>query len=112
MLHGHGSAGGAGHGMSTHGSWDTRSLPHSIAEKELIPIILACAAWGNAWHGRQVICQCDNQVIVACLPSRTSRDKGMHLLRCLVFVETIHYCYLHPIYVTVHDKTNHYYAGH
>ena len=39
------------------------------AEKELIPIILACAAWGYSWRGRQVVCQCGNQVVVAYLRS-------------------------------------------
>lgn len=35
-----------------------------------------------------VECHCDNQVVVACLRSRSSRHKGlMHLLRCLVFIE-------------------------
>lgn len=86
--------------------WDARAQPLSIAEKELIPIILACAAWGRSWRGRQVVCLCDNQVIVACLRSRSSRHKGiMHLLRCLVFVEAFHQCYLHPSYVDT--KCNH-----
>lgn len=33
--------------------WDHRSQPLTIAEKELIPIILGCVAWGRAWgsHG-------------------------------------------------------------
>ena len=45
----------------------------SIAEKELVPIILACDLWGRAWQGR---CHCDNQVVVACLRSRTSKSEG------------------------------------
>ena len=86
--------------------WDDRALPLSIATKELIPIILACAAWGRAWQGRQVLCQCDNQVVVACLKSKTSKDKEiMHLLRCLVFVEATHQCFLHPTYIDT--KANH-----
>lgn len=86
--------------------WDHRSYSLSIAEKELIPIILAGAAWGHLWHARQVICQCDNQTVVACLQSRTSRHPGlMHLIRCLVFVEA-HYCfYLFPSYINT--KANH-----
>ena len=86
--------------------WDLRSAPLSIAVKELIPIILACAAWGHSWQGQQVLCQCDNQVVVACLRSRTSREKGiMHLLRCLVFVEATHKCFLYPTYIDT--KANH-----
>ena len=73
--------------------WDSQSQALSITEKELIPIILACNTWGKAWQGLQVLCYCDNQVVVAGLRSRTSRDRGlMHLLRCLVFVEAHHQC--------------------
>jgi hypothetical protein len=86
--------------------WDTRAQPLSIAEKELIPIILACEAWGRSWEGRQVTCRCDNQVVVACLRSRSSRHKGlMHLLRCLVFIEARYKFYLHPTYVDT--RANH-----
>lgn len=68
--------------------WDDRSRDLLIAAKELIPIILACATWGSQWESRQVICHCDNQVVVACLRSHASRNPIlMHLIRCLVFVE-------------------------
>lgn len=40
--------------------WDWCSWPRSIAEKELIPIILACEAWGPRWQGHRVLCHCDN----------------------------------------------------
>ena len=80
--------------------WPEQALSLDIAQKELIPIILACEAWGAAWHGLQVLCHCDNQVVVACLRSRTSKNKGiMHLLRCLTLVEACHHCYLCPTYI-------------
>lgn len=80
--------------------WDKRVQPLSIAEKELIPIILACATWGNTWHDCQVTCHCDNQVIVACLRSRTSKQKGiMHLLRCLVYIEATYGFHLTAVYI-------------
>lgn len=83
--------------------WDPTSQHLSIAEKELIPIILACAAWGSSWQNQRVICHCDNQVIVACLQSRTSKNPGiMHLLRCLVFVEARYGYHLQPIYIDTH----------
>ena len=70
----------------------------SIAEKELISIILACEAWGSARSGQRVLCHCDNQSVVVDLRSRSSKHKGMmHLLRCLVFLEARHQCYLYPI---------------
>ena len=68
--------------------WNERAQPLTIAEKELIPIIVACATWGQSWQGKHITCYCDNQVVVACLRSRTSRHMGMmHLIRCLAFVE-------------------------
>ena len=84
--------------------WDSRSRDLSIAKKELLPIILTCDAWGSAWHGKQVVCHCDNQVVVACLRSRSSRSPGlMHLLRCLVFVEAQYNCFLLPTYIETSD---------
>ena len=86
--------------------WDHRSQDLSIAAKELIPIIMACHVWGKLWAGHQVICHCDNQVVVACLRSKTSKDTFlMHLLRCLVFTEAHYSCYLLPTYICT--KANH-----
>ena len=86
--------------------WNVRSSGLSIVEKELIPIVLAAATWGGAWQGRQVLCHCDNQVVVACLQSRTSKHKGvMQLLCCFVFVEAHFGFYLYPSYVGT--KANH-----
>ena len=92
---------GAWHGNSWFQiPWDDRSSHLSIACKELIPIVLACAAWGHNCQGHQVICHCGNQVVVAGLRSRSCRDKAvMHLLRCLVFVEAHLGCYLRPEYI-------------
>ena len=86
--------------------WDGRSQLLPIACKELIPIILVCATWGHQWGGHRVVCHCDNQVVVACLRSRTSKHKGlMHLLRCLVFVEAYFDCHLYPTYINT--RLNH-----
>ena len=83
--------------------WDIRAQDLSIAEKELIPIILAMAAWGRDWSNCQVTYYCDNKVIAACLNSRTSKSKGiMYLLRCLLFIEARHRCYLCPVYIDTH----------
>ena len=83
--------------------WDRRADVLSIAAKELIPIVLACATWGHTWHAHQVRCWCDNQVVVAALQSRSSRDPGvMHLLRCLVFIEARLGCYLRGQYISTH----------
>jgi hypothetical protein len=90
-------------GTGTQLAWDQRSQPLPIASKELIPIILGCAAWGHSWQARRVICHCDNHVVVAAMRTRTSRDKAlMHLIRCLVFVEAHFQCYLSPVYINAH----------
>ena len=75
--------------------WDERVQPLPIASKELIPSILDCAAWGHQWYGHRVVRDWDNQVVVACLRTLTSKHKGlMHLLRCLVFVEAHFNCHI------------------
>ncbi len=80
--------------------------PLTIAEKELIPIILACDTWGRTWQGKRILCHCDNQAVVACLHSRSSKQEGMmHLLRCLAFVEAQNQCHLHPTYIDT--RSNH-----
>lgn len=97
---------GAWHGTSWFQvAWDYRANELSIAGKELVPIILACAAWGMAWQACRVRCRCDNQVVVAALTSRSSKDQGvMHLLRCLVFVEARIGCHLFGEYIETYNN--------
>ena len=78
---------GAWHGGAWfHIRWDSCSEALSIAEKELLPIVLGCAAWGRAWAGRWVIWSL-RQSGGGVLPPVTHRGI-MHLLRCLVFIES------------------------
>ena len=85
--------------------WDNRAGNLSIAAKELVPIILACAAWGRSWQACRVRCNCDNQVVVVALRLRSSRDQGvMYLLRCLVFVEAQIGCQLLGVYIDTHSN--------
>ena len=63
--------------------------------------LLGC--YGEVLRGCRVRCRCDNQVVVAALQSRTSRDAGvMHLIRCLVFVEAQLGCHLFGAYIDTH----------
>ena len=98
---------GAWHGHSWFQlQWDTRSAHLSIVVKELLPIILACSVWGTTWGSHQVICHCDNQAVVACLRSRTSRVTHiMHMLRTLAFIEASFSFCLTPQYIDT--KSNH-----
>lgn len=85
--------------------WDKSSLALPITMKELLPILVAGVLWGQGWRGRRVLCQCDNQAIVACLRSRSSRHSGiMHLLRNLAFVEARGGFVCHAVYINTHDN--------
>ena len=60
----------------------------TIAVKELLPIIVAAAIWGQAWGGSTVMCHCDNQGVVAAVRGGYCKDPAMaHMLRCLFFLE-------------------------
>ena len=87
-------------------AWDDTSQSLPIAAKKLLPIVLACEIWGCGWSGRLVRCHCDNQVVVAGLRSRTSRDTHcLHMLRALAFVEARYQFHLQPLYINT--KANH-----
>ena len=57
-----------------------------ISAKELVPVVLAAAVWGERWTGKHVCFHSDNMAVVAVLNSRTAKDPSlMHLLRCFSF---------------------------
>ena len=63
-----------------------RDLP--ITQKEVLPVVLACAVWGEQWFSQMVQVYCDNEAAVSVLNSGYSRDPQiMHLLRCLFFIK-------------------------
>ena len=55
-------------------AWEAEWLDKSIAAKELVPIVLACASWGNQWSGRSVLIKCDNMSVVQVVAVLSSRD--------------------------------------
>ena len=58
-----------------------------ISIKEMIPIVIAAAIWGNEWSGQSVRFQSDNAAVVALLNSGSSKEASlMHLMRCLAFI--------------------------
>ena len=60
--------------------WQSTWLQKSIAVKELLPIVLACALWGPLWAHKHVEVQCDNAAVVDILRAKTSKCKDiMHL---------------------------------
>ena len=67
-------------------AWDAQWVDKSIAAKELIPIVLACALWGKQWQYKRVCVKCDNMSVVQVIAGLSSRDPLlMHLLRLLYF---------------------------
>ena len=69
-------------------SWERcpEFLSAPIAAKELLPILVASAIWGEHWRGLTILCHCDNQAVVETLKGGYCKEKGMaHLLRCLFF---------------------------
>ena len=71
--------------------WDERTQQSDISVKELLPVIIAAAIWGDSWKGGRVQAHCDNMAVVTVLNSRYSKDgQLMQLLRCLFFLEA-HY---------------------
>ena len=71
-----------------------------ITVKELLPIVIGCAVWGDRWKGETVRCVCDNAAVVAIIKSGSSRDKRvMHLMRCLFFFTAIHQIVLAPSHI-------------
>ena len=71
--------------------WVPQWRDKPIAQKELLPIVIACAIWGANWRGEAVVARSDNTAAVAVINSRSSRDPElMHLLRCLFFFEARH----------------------
>ena len=50
------------------GSWDGIH----ITAKELLPIVIGAALWGEQWRGQTVRCLCDNAAVVAVILSGSS----------------------------------------
>ena len=72
------------HWLKIHWPESWRDYPITI--KELLPIILAVAIWGQQWSGKHIRCRCDNMAVVNILYSRTSKDSAiMHRVRFLHF---------------------------
>lgn len=68
--------------------WDSAWLPHQIAVKELVPIVLAVVVWDREWQYKSVLVRCDNMAVVQVIhvTALSSKDSTiMHLLRCLYY---------------------------
>ena len=72
--------------------WSERFAARSIAVKELVPIVMACLAWGTAWRRQKVLAHCDNQAVVEVINTGSFKDPELMqlLLRSLFFI-TAHF---------------------
>ena len=58
--------------------WDEATKQKHITVKELIPIVVAAALWGESWSGKSVQVRSDNAAVVAVTNSGSSRDPRGH----------------------------------
>lgn len=85
--------------------WGPNTCDLPIAVKELLPIVIGCAIWGHNWGNHRIVWRCDNQVVVGCLKTRTSKNQSlMHLIRNLVFIEARLGFHLHVEYIDTHSN--------
>ena len=88
-----------------HGSWTTEQSDLGITFKELYSIVIASTPGGPKWSCQHIQFCCDNEAVVACLASGTSRSpRVMSLLWSFFLI-----CAKHDFMVTaVHilGKTN------
>ena len=85
--------------------WFQFSWPHghglsSIALIELVPIVLAAAAWGTTWRGLFVLCHSDNSAVVSQINSLHAQDPlACNILRCLAFFQAHFDLWLRAVHV-------------
>lgn len=84
-----------------------RLREESITLKELLPIVIAGAIWGERWRrSAHVVMHCDNMGAVALVNSGYSRvPEMMHLLRCLFFIRAHFQFSVHAVHVPGVENT-------
>ena len=55
-------------------AWPADYAGQSIATKELVPIVMACVLWGEAWWNQQIVAHCDNQAVVEVVNAGYCKD--------------------------------------
>ena len=82
--------------FNSSGDWFQLEWPQSwegvnIMIKELLPIVIGAAVWGQCWKGKTVRCLCNNAATVGVLNSGRSKiERAMHLMRSLFFFLAYH----------------------
>ena len=84
--------------------WYSRLQLLPIAIKELIPVSLAAAIWGNHWSGKTVLFRVDNMAVVEAINASFCKDAHlMHLIWLLVFFAFHHSLWLYAAHVAGRD---------
>ena len=66
--------------------WPSQWAQVDITVKELTPVVIAAAVWGQSWSGMHVRFHIDNTAVVAGVQKMTSHNVQLcNLLRCLYF---------------------------
>ena len=66
--------------------WPESWAQVNIAVKEMVPVVIAVAMWGQKWSKCTIMVRSDNMSVVHALSSGTAKDPQlMHLLHCLHF---------------------------
>ena len=76
--------------------WTPQQLRFSIEFKELFAIVIACHIWEHKWPRQRILFQCDNEAVVYCIKSGTSRSKTVMSLICSLY----HVCIKHNFVVS------------
>jgi len=74
-----------------HFKWTPRLWHLPIATKEMIPVVISAAIYGEQWSGKTVLFRVDNMAVVHVVNSLFCSDSHlMHLVRLLVFYASYH----------------------
>ena len=80
--------------------WFQFAWPADYAGQELVPIVMACVLWGEAWRNQQIVAHC---AIVEVVNAGYCKDPAlMQLLRCLFFVTAYFELAMRAVHVPGH----------
>ncbi len=79
--------------------WENEWKDRSIAVKELLPIVLAVAVWGQQWRHQLVVFKCDNMAVVQIVNAQNCRDP--------LLVQLLRYLHFYTAVLDIRVRANH-----
>ena len=65
--------------------WPAEFVQEPIMVRELVPIAVACALWGESWKGKKLLFHCDNLAVVMAWEKGACKNKlAMHFVRFIL----------------------------